>query len=88
MRLLSTYVAVVALWSSLASAVVSHRSFDADDFEAPDQPIVRSRRSDKSDFRSYPITHEPGEQPYNLLEPLQQRLAYKDAWSMSVSWNT
>jgi phosphodiesterase/alkaline phosphatase D-like protein len=30
----------------------------------------------------------PGASPANLREPLQHRVAIRDAWSMSVSWNT
>lgn len=36
----------------------------------------------------YPLVTAPGEEPYNLYEPLQQRLAIVNATTMAVSWNT
>lgn len=36
----------------------------------------------------YPLVTAPGEEPYNLYEPLQQRLAIVNSTSMAVSWNT
>jgi hypothetical protein len=38
--------------------------------------------------QSYPLWTVPGAHPANPFEPLQQRLAIRDAWSMGVSWNT
>ncbi|EKD01620.1 hypothetical protein A1Q2_04181 [Trichosporon asahii var. asahii CBS 8904] len=36
----------------------------------------------------YPLVTAPGEEPYNLYEPLQQRVAIVNATTMAVSWNT